>query len=115
MNPEHGCESPLILACIAAGGKVGKAQTVRVLIEAGADLRARDSVHKMTALHWAVTCCFKNVVEVLLQHGASATSVIGKPPTKLRRSSAASRWLAWRRGISSRVRRTTRRRRSDSS
>lgn len=82
VNPDHGCESPLILACIAGGGKVGKAQTVRVLIEAGADLRARDSVHKMTALHWAVTCCFKNVVEVLLQHGASATSVIGKPPHK---------------------------------
>jgi hypothetical protein len=81
VNPEDG-ESPLILACIAGGGKAGKAQTARVLIEAGADLRTRDGTQKMTALHWAVTCCFKNVVEVLLQHGASATSITGKPPHK---------------------------------
>lgn len=84
VNPEEGSgsESPLILACIAGGGAVGKAQTVRVLLEAGADTRARDRNQKMTALHWAVTCCFVNVVEVLLAGGASATSVTGKPPHK---------------------------------
>ena len=42
-------DAPLVLACIAGGG-VGKAQTVQVLIDAGADLRARCSSLQMTAL-----------------------------------------------------------------
>ena len=77
-DPEQGHESPLVLASTAGGGKAGKAQTVKVLVDAGADLRARDRTQKMTALHWAVTCCFVNVVEVLVEAGASATSVEGR-------------------------------------
>ena len=34
----------------------------------------------MTPLHWAVTCGFVDVVEVLLRAGASATSVSGRKP-----------------------------------
>jgi len=74
----EGGESPLILASIAAGGKVGKAQTVRLLCESGANLRCRDNTQKMTPLHWACVCGFKDVVEVLLEAGASASSITGK-------------------------------------
>lgn len=73
-------DSPLVLACITGGGKVAKAQTVQVLIDAGADLRARCRTMQMTPLHWAVTCGFASVVEALITAGASATSVSGRKP-----------------------------------
>lgn len=73
-------EVPLVLACIAGGGASGKPKTVQVLIDAGADLRARCKSLQMTALHWAITCGFVDVVVVLLRAGASATSVTGKKP-----------------------------------
>jgi len=73
-------DPPLCLAAIAGGGASGKPQTVQVLIDAGADLRARCQTMQMTALHWAVTCGFLDVVETLLRAGASATSVSGRKP-----------------------------------
>ncbi|KOO26300.1 hypothetical protein Ctob_009593 [Chrysochromulina tobinii] len=70
-------ESPLILASIFSGG-VGKVQTVRTLTKAGANLRQRDKQHRMTALHWAITSGWFNVVEALIEAGASCTSRGGK-------------------------------------
>ena len=70
-------ESPIILASIFAGG-VGKVQTVRTLTQAGANLRHREKHHRMTALHWAITSGWFNVVEALIEAGASCTSRGGK-------------------------------------
>lgn len=73
-------DSPLVLACIAGGGKFSKAQTVQVIVDAGANLRSRCKSLQMTALHWAITCGFPDVVEILLRAGASATTISGKTP-----------------------------------
>jgi len=73
----EGEESPLILASIFAGG-VGKVQTVRALIEAGANLRQRDKRHRMTALHWAIISGWHDVVQALIDAGASCSSRGGK-------------------------------------
>jgi len=72
-----GEESPLLLASIYGGG-VGKVQTVRTLLRAGANVRQRDKRHRMTALHWAVVSGWANVVEALIDGGASCTSKGGK-------------------------------------
>ena len=78
-GPEGG-DSPLILACITGGGSCSKAPAVQALVDAGANLRARCMSLQMTALHWAVTCGFADVVEILLTAGASATTISGKNP-----------------------------------
>ena len=72
-----GEESLLILAAIYGGG-IGKVQVCRVLIEAKADLRQRDKRNKYTALHWAITSGWHDVVELLIASGASCTSKGGK-------------------------------------
>lgn len=72
-----GGESTLILASTYGGG-VGKVQTVKVLLEARADLRHHDKRNKMTALHWAVVSGWSDVVETLIAAGASCTTVGGK-------------------------------------
>ena len=44
--------------------------------------------------HWAVTCGYLNVVEILLRAGASATSVSGKKPRREDALQMAERNLA---------------------
>jgi len=70
-------QNALMLACIYGGG-VGKIETVKVLLEAGCDLRQHEKRDKMTALHWAVVSGYANVVEALIAAGASCTTIGGR-------------------------------------
>ena len=46
---------PDAVTALHAAARAGSAGVVRLLIEAGADLEARDGVHNATALSWTVT------------------------------------------------------------
>lgn len=70
-------EVPLILAIIGSG-KVPKLKTIQVLLDHGADVRARDGTRQLAPLHWAVICGHLKPVELLLAAGASATTITGK-------------------------------------
>ena len=75
----EGEDPPLALACQLGDG-ISKPQTVQTLVDAGANLRARDREMLMTPLMWAVTSGYLDVVEILLRAGASATSKSGAMP-----------------------------------
>ena len=68
---EQFTTSPLHLAVIEASG-VPKYRTIKTLLDAGADLHQKDENFRYTPLHWAVVCGTLEVVELLVERGASA-------------------------------------------
>ena len=47
-------------------------QALRALLQGGSDVDARSSTESRTALHWAAIFGHKEVVDALIEHGASA-------------------------------------------
>jgi uncharacterized protein len=58
-------ESPLM-----AAARAGNAESVKALLEHGADVNAKEKLRGQTALMWAVSQQHPDVVRVLLEHGA---------------------------------------------
>ncbi len=67
---DHEGKTPLIHACTGPF-----APTVKALIEAGADVNAKDTTESFTPLMMAAGLGQKEVVAVLLQHGADKTAL----------------------------------------
>ena len=64
-----GC-TPLHVACCAGGGRAEyKAECIRLLLEAGADVNGTDD-HGLVPLHYAVHFGDEDYVALLLAHGA---------------------------------------------
>ena len=64
-----GGSTPLITACV-----FGNAEVANVLMEAGADLEAKNN-DGSTPLHCAALFCYPDIVQSLLDHGADKMSV----------------------------------------
>jgi ankyrin repeat protein len=60
-------ESPLM-----AAARAGNAESVKALLEHGANVNAREKLRGQTALMWAVSQRHPDIVRVLLEHGADA-------------------------------------------
>lgn len=68
-------ESPLM-----AAAQAGNADSVRSLLEHGADVNAKEKLRGQTALMWAVSQQHPDVVRVLLEHGADVGArTLGNP------------------------------------
>ncbi|KAI0182132.1 ankyrin repeat-containing domain protein [Hypoxylon sp. FL1284] len=65
---DHAGRTPLSFAC-----EMGHARICDILILGGADYRIRDEIYGQTALGWAIAEGHKEVVRLLLHHGADPT------------------------------------------
>lgn len=86
VEPEGPGRTPLHLLADAPGGRPRAARTVRMLVQAGADLDAPavGMWHVETPLHWAASNDDIVLIDALLDHGADiehpGSSIDGGPP-----------------------------------
>jgi len=83
---------------LMTAARAGNADAVKVLLDHGADVNARENYKGQTALMWAAAEHHSDVVKVLLDHGADWKVVSFDRETKLPKLSAASSVTPFARG-----------------
>ncbi len=101
VSPDGGGRTPLHLLADAPGGRPRSVESVRLLVDAGADLDAAfaGSRHGETALHWAASNDDVVLIDALFDAGADiehpGSSIDGGPP--IQSALGYGQWLAVRR------------------
>lgn len=88
---KDGC-TPLIIAA-----RDGHIEAVKLLVDTGADIEARDPDYKRTPIAWATFHGHKHIVEYLLEHGAdvNAKDAYGNAPLKTATMGSQGAWREW--------------------
>lgn len=72
---DHGCDLETVDSAgrtpLSFAASLDSVNIARLLLDSGANMKAKDKKHKMTPLHWAAECDAPKVAALLLERGAS--------------------------------------------